>query len=122
MPIRQVLILFTLLGLCLALVGLAWANGYELFLYLPSRRGHAHHPPTHPGVIFATMIFSVLLAIWFRQWGVYVFTILSAGMVLGSLVGYFAFGWTPSWTQHFLTVAMIATSIYAWMQKEYFED
>jgi hypothetical protein len=33
-----------------------------------------------------------------------------------------SFHWTPSWAQQFLFVATIVTSLYAWNQKDYFED
>ncbi len=38
MPVRQLMILLGLFCLCLALVGIAWANGNQLYLFLPSRR------------------------------------------------------------------------------------
>ena len=47
---------------------------------------------------------------------------MTAGILLGSAMGVYVYKWTPSWAQHVLAVAMIATSIYAWRQKYYFEE
>lgn len=58
---------------------------------------------------------------WLRQDGVYFFILITAGMLLGTVMGFY-YNWTPSWAQHLLAAAMIATSIYAWKQKYYFED
>ena len=125
MPIGRLLTLFGLLGLCLAVVGIAWATGSEFYLFVPAGRwghGHLYRPPTHPGIILGLLATSVLLTYWFRQNGLYVFIIMAFGILLGSAVGFLVFGWTPSWAQHVLFVAMIVTSIYAWQQKDYFED
>jgi len=64
----------------------------------------------------------LVLTYWLRQNGVYFFILLTAGIVLGSVVGFFVYGWVPPLAQHLLSVAMIATSIYAWKQKYYFEE
>jgi hypothetical protein len=48
--------------------------------------------------------------------------VVTAGLLAGSVVGFLVYQWTPSWSQHFLTGAMIATSIYAWQQRDYFEE
>ena len=123
MPVRQLMQLLALFAACLAIVGIAWASGSELYLFIPSRRFRPiYPPPTHPVVILMVLATSPILTYWVRQTGVYVFMIIAAGIVLGSAVGVCAFNWTPSWAQHLLTVAMIATSIYAWKQKYYFEE
>jgi uncharacterized membrane protein YfcA len=128
MPARQLIILLVLFASCLAVVGLAWATRSEIYLYtldLPAR-WHSHLrfqiPPTHPGVIFGFLVLSLPLTYWLRQNGVYFFILLTAGIVLGSVVGFFVYGWVPSPTQHLLSVAMIATSIYGWKKKDYFEE
>jgi uncharacterized membrane protein YfcA len=59
---------------------------------------------------------------WLRQDGVYYFIIMTLGILLGTTMGVYVYNWTPSWAQHFLAATMIATSIYAWKQKYYFED
>ena len=120
MPVRQLALLLGLFGLCLAIVGLAWAHGYELYLFLPSRRPSL--PPTHPGVILALLVPSPFLTYWLRQNGVYYFMVMTGGILLGTVMGAYVYHWTPSWAQHVLAVAMIATSIYAWQQKYYFEE
>ena len=125
MPIRQVILLFGLFALCVAIVGIAWATGSELYLFVPTGRWgyrHFHRPPTHPSIILGLLVTSLVLTYWFRQNGVYVFILMAFGILLGSAVGFLVFGWTPSWAQHVLFVAMIATSVYAWKQKDYFED
>jgi hypothetical protein len=120
MPVRQAIVLIALFGACLAFVGMAWAVDSRLYLFLPSRR--ISPPPTHPAVILILLVASLPLTYWFRQNGVYFFIILAAGILLGSAVGFFLFQWTPSWAQHLLAAAMIATSTYGWQQKYYFED
>ena len=120
MPVSRLLTLAGLFGLCLAIVGIAWANGAELYLFIPSRRQHP--PPTHPSVILVYIVASVPLTYWLRQIGVWFFAALTGGIAVGTILGYCVFHWTPSWAQHVLFVAMIVTSIYAWNQKDYFED
>ena len=122
MPVRQLALLLGLFCLCLAIVGVAWASGEELFLFLPFRRALLTCPPTHPGVIFGFLLLCPILTYGFRQTGVYVFIAMTAGILLGSVVGFKVFQWTPSWAQLFLTAAMITTSIYAWKQEYYFEE
>ncbi len=124
MPVRQLALLLGLFCLCLAFVGIAWASGSELFLFVPGRQrsGWLHRPPTHPGVILGLLVLSLPLTYWFQEYGVYLFIATTVGILLGSAVGFTVFQWTPSWAQHFLAAAMIATSIYAWQQKYYFED
>ncbi|MGA2065878.1 MAG: hypothetical protein ABSG86_12970 [Thermoguttaceae bacterium] len=122
MPVRQLAQLLALFGACLVIVGVAWASGSEIFLFIPGRRAWAHRPPTHPGVILGTLVTSLILTVWARQTGVYFFVIMAVGILLGSAVGFFVYGWTPSVAQHILAVAMIATSVYAWNQKSYFEE
>src|SRR5208282_2145700 len=103
MPTRQLIILLVLLGSCLAIVALAWATGSELYLYtfnLPVRwRNHLDFDrhATHPGVIFGLLVVSPILTYWSRQIGVYFFILLTAGIVFGSVTGFFVYGWTPSW-------------------------
>jgi hypothetical protein len=120
MPVSRLALLIGLFCLCLAIVGLAWANGTQLYLFLPSRRPSL--PPTHPDVILLFLAVSPILTYKLRQMGVYFFIVITAGMLLGSVMGSYVYNWTPSWAQHLLAVAMIATSIYAWKQKCYFED
>ena len=123
MPVRQIAVLLGLFGLCLAIVGIAWVSGSELYLYLPGRRRAAlHAPPTHPGEILGVIVAMLLLTFWQRQVGVILFMVAAASVFLGSLVGYLIFNWTPSWTQHCLGIVMVVTSTYAWQQKHYFED
>ena len=101
-------------------MGIAWADGAGLYLYLPSR--HVPRPPTHPGIILTFLVASVPLTYWFRQNGVYLFILMTVGILAGSVVGFFVYGWVPSSAQHLLVVATIVTSVYAWKQKSYFEE
>jgi len=120
MPARQLALLLGLFCLCLAIVGLAWASGSQLYLFLPSRRPTL--PPTHPGVILFFLVLSPFLTYWLRQNGVYYFVVMTACILLGTVMGFYVYKWTPSLAQHLLAAAMIATSIYAWKQKYYFEE
>ena len=121
MPVRQLALLIGLFCLCLAVVGMAWANGNQLYLFIPSRR-LPRLPPTHPGVILFFLVLSPFLTYWLRQNGVYYFIVMTACILLGTVMGFYVYKWTPSLAQHLLAAAMIATSIYAWKQKYYFED
>jgi hypothetical protein len=121
MPVRQLALLLSLFCLCLAIIGIAWLAGDELFLFVPS--GHtASNPPTHPGMIIAALFGSLALACWFRQAGVIFFIVLTVGIFLGTLLSVRGFLWIPSIEQYCLTVAMIVTSVYAWKEKYYFEE
>jgi len=123
MPVRQFVLLLTLFAACLLIVGLAWACGSELYMFLPGGRFHGiRKPPTHPGGVLASLLFAVPLTLLTRQYGIYYFIVATASVFLGSLHGFFFFGWTPSPLQHVLSVAMVVTCVYAWQQKVYFEE
>jgi hypothetical protein len=123
MPIRRVLILLALFGSCLAIIGLAWISGSDLYLLsFPPRRRHINGPPTPPGIILAVLLVCPMLTLWLGQRGIYVFWAATLGMLVSSAVGFVAFNWTPTWSQHLLVIAMIATSVYAWTQKDYFDE
>ena len=121
MPVRQLALLLGLFCLCLAIVGLSWASGMELFLFVPT--GHAvSNPPTHPGIILGVLIISSVVTYWLRQAGMYFFIVITLGMILGTIMGLKGFRWNPSFAQYSLTVVMTATSTYAWTQKDCFEE
>jgi uncharacterized membrane protein len=122
MPLRQFLILIGLFGCCLAIVGVAWVSGGELFLWLPIRRGRLSLPPSYPGLILGCLVFSLGLTAWLRQFGAILLYMLTAGMLLGSVIGFFVYHWTPSWPQYLLTIAMITTCVYASKQGYYLDD
>jgi hypothetical protein len=121
MPLRQALILLAFFAACVALVVIAWASGADLYMFFPSRL-KANRPPTSAGVVLAILIFCAILAGWIGQKGLYVFMFATASLVLGSAVGFLVYAWTPTLVQHGLSAAMIATSIYAWAQRDYFEE
>ncbi len=120
MPVRQLALLLALFCLCLAIVGLAWAAGAQLYIFIFWSRRPAL-PPTHPGIILGFLVVSPFLTYWLRQNGVYYFIVMTVCILLGTMMGLY-YKWTPSWAQHVLAAAMIATSIYAWQQKYYFEE
>ena len=120
MPVSRVLILLALFASCLAIVGLAWASGSELYTFFPGR--HVHRPPTHPIALLIVLAFCMVLTLWIGQRGIYVFMIATVGILLGSGLGFFVYDWTPTWSQHLLSIAMIGTCIYGWMQRDYFEE
>ena len=91
-------------------------------LPLPSEPSSPDSPPTHPGVILFFLVLSPFLTYWLRQNGVYYFIVITACILLGTVMGFYVYKWTPSWAQHCPAVAMIATSIYAGKQKYYFEE
>ena len=99
MPVRQLNLLLGLFCLCLAIVGIAWANDCQLYLFLPSRRPIL--PPTHPGVILFFLIISLPLTYWLRQNGAYYFIVMTVGILLGSMMGFCVYKWTPSWRSIF---------------------
>jgi hypothetical protein len=123
MPIGRVLILLSLLGLCLAILGIAWATGDELYLFIPSRSITPLFPPPTDPVFFVAILGAGVVVLWFAGKGGALYLILLAtGTLLGSIVGFFMFHWIPSGSQHCLCLAMIATTVYYWKQKDYVED
>ena len=122
MPIRIVIVLLSLFAACLAVALGAWAAGSEFYLFIPGRRG-IHRPPDHPIELIIAMAFCAGLFLLFSQhYGLVFFTGLFASLVLGSIVGYLVFAWTPTVVQWLLTVAMGAETTYGWMiHGEYLE-
>ncbi len=119
MPVRLLAILATLLGITCGVLALAWLTESELFFFLPSRR--ILPPPTHPGLVACFLAVPFVVTVYSRHYGLVVFTLFPAGLLLGSIVGVVALGWTPSLCQHLLCVFAIAVSGYAWSQREYFD-
>jgi hypothetical protein len=118
MPINRIALLLGLLFVCIAIVDVAWATGTELYLDL----GRGGSPPTHPCVILAGLVACPILGVRFARMGVYLFILATVSVLAGSAMGPLFHSWTPTWAQHCLAVVMIATSIYAWQQRDYFED
>jgi hypothetical protein len=122
MPIRQFLILLGLFALCLAVVGIAWATGNELYIWMPQRYGPPIKPPTHPLVF---IVFFVVLGFWEllvgRGAGVGL-GVITGCLFVSSMIGWFAFKWTPTLCQYLLSVAMLVLTIYYLRQKDYIED
>jgi hypothetical protein len=119
MPIRLLAILGTLLTVTFALLALAWLTESELFFFLPWRR--ISPPPTHPGLVACFLAIPFVVTVFSRHYGLVVFTLFPVGLLLGSIVGFVALGWTPSLCQHLLCVSAIAASGYAWSQRDYFD-
>jgi hypothetical protein len=123
MPLRTALILFGLFTGCLVIVLLAWASGSEFYVFLPSRWFTSIHPPTHPSVVLILLAACVALYLYSQHYALLFFTALLGGLVLGSLVGYGVFAWTPTVAQLSLTLAMIAEAAYGWtIQNDYLDD
>jgi hypothetical protein len=123
MPIRQFVILVGLFCICLAIIGIAWATGNELYLWMPRRwHGPPNDPPTHP-ILFLVFFGILAFMTWLGGNGAgYGLGVLTGDLFLSSVVGWFAFHWTPTLSQHHLSVAMLVLSIYYWKQIDYIED
>ena len=52
----------------------------------------------------------------------YLFTVLTFGVWLGTLVGWGVFQWTPTLAQHLLGAAMTVTAIYGWRIRDEYMD
>jgi hypothetical protein len=126
MPLRVAKVLLALFAACVAIVGLAWVFDGQLYMLLPPGRHYRHieRPPTHPAIIMVGLAFCVgFFSFFSRRWGVMLFTVLFAGIVLGSVVGYLVFAWTPTLVQWLLAFAMGAETWYAWSTRgECFDD
>lgn len=123
MPIRQFLILLGLFALCLAIIGIAWATGNELYLWMPpSRYTPPSKPPTPPWLFL--VFFGVFAFIeWLGGSGAGAgLSLITGGLFLSSVIGWFAYNWTPTICQHLLSVAMFVLSVYYWKQIDYIED
>jgi hypothetical protein len=123
MPIRTVLVLVGLFAACLAIVLIAWAVGSEFYLFLPGRRHVAPPSPSHP-ILVLIMLLScpALFLLYSRHFGLVLFSILLGSLVLGSVVGYFMFAWTPTLVQWLLTVVMGVETAYGWtIHGDYFD-
>jgi hypothetical protein len=125
MPIRVAAILFGLLAVCVIVILLAWAFGGEFYLFMPPSRHSCEidRPPTHPAIVLAALLFCVALFLLYSQhWGLVFFTALFGGIVLGSIVGYLLFAWTPTLVQWLLTAAVGVETWYGWTKHgDYFD-
>jgi len=127
MPIRQFLILLGLFVICLATIGIAWATGNELYLWwMPLRHWFPYlpppEPPTHPLVfLLAFGVVGVWQCLVGRGARVGL-CIITGFLILGSVIGWFAYHWTPTVCQCLLTVAIVALTIYYGKQIDYIED
>jgi hypothetical protein len=123
MPLRVALILFGLFTGCLAIVCMAWAIGSEFYVFLPSRHiASISRPPTHPCEVLILLAVCVALYLYSPHYALLFFTALLAGLLLGSLVGYGVFAWTPTVPQVLLTLTMIAEAAYGWTIQDYYLD
>jgi hypothetical protein len=116
MPTHKTLVFFGLLGVCLAIVVIAWATDSEFYLFLsdPELEFDAPHPPTPA---FLVIVFLLTGGGAFLRWpriGLIILTGLLGTILLGSIVGYLAFAWTPTLVQWLLTAAMSMATIYGW--------
>ena len=116
MPIRKVIVFSGLFGVCLAIIVIAWAAGSEFYMCLPSRctMDRCAPPPTPAFLIAVILLIGGGLFLYAPRLGLIVLTGLLGTLLLGSIVGYLAFAWTPTVVQWLLTAAMIVQSIYGW--------
>jgi hypothetical protein len=117
------LILIGLLAACVGVVLLAWKTGSELYVFSPASRLHLHvsKPPDDPLMVLALFVIPVLLYFYSQHFALIAFSILTADVLLGSVIGFAVYAWTPSILQHLLSVAMVAAAAYGWVQREYFD-
>lgn len=122
MPLRMVIILIGLFAACAAFAAMAWLSGAEIFLFIPGRR-HAHRPPTHPAIVLAGLAFCLALFVMFSEhYGLVCFTVLAGCIVLGTILGYPVFSWTPTPAQWLLTIAAGTEAIYGWTKHNTYFD
>ena len=114
-PSRPLLVLLGLFVVCLAIVLIAWAADFYLYMYVPSRSMEpSAPPPTHPVTIIVFLLTGGGLLLYAPRLGLIVLTGLLGTILLGTIVGYLAFAWTPTLVQWLLTAAMSVQSIYGW--------
>lgn len=120
MPLRTFLTVFGLFGGCLAIAIVAWATGSEFYLLMPPRGlGRAVSlPPHHPLVILFALAIPGLLYFLSPRHALIVFSLIPALLLLGSLVGYAVFAWTPTWAQWALSAATIVATSYYWNRRD----
>ena len=123
MPLRMFLILMGLLAACVGVVLLAWATGSELYVFLPPGRHHFHlsKPPTDPVIMLVLLAVPLLIYFYSQHYALIAFSLLTAAVLAGSLVGFVLFAWTPSILQHLLSAVMVVAAAYGWAQREYFD-
>ncbi|NLE39694.1 MAG: hypothetical protein GX621_16875 [Pirellulaceae bacterium] len=120
MPIRTAAILSGLFAACLAIAAIAWAIGSEFYLLLPTRLSP---PPHHPLLVLGLLAVCLALFFYSQREALILFSVLLDSLVLGSIVGYAEFDWTPTVMQTLLTVTMIAETIYGWtIETDYLDD
>lgn len=120
MPLRPVLLLLCLFLACLAIAGLSYAMGWELYMF-GSRRPFHVRPPSDPTTIPFHLLASALVFLVSRSYGLLYLTFVTACVLIGSVWGWIMFQWMPTLAQHALSVALIVTLAYGWTHREDFE-
>ena len=106
----------------LNLNGDRWVTDAELYSCIPMERMQDHLPPSHPAEILLFLMLPFAIGIFSNYYGLLMFMVLPIELVLGSLIGFFVFEWTPSLSQHLLCFFTVVTAGYAWSQRDYFDD
>jgi hypothetical protein len=126
MPLRPLLLMLALIGVCVAIICIAWGYGVDLYVFSPAARTRWRQkmwgPPTHPGEILGLLAFAGVLAFFTRRYAFGFFALITVGLLLGTPVGFLVYNWTPTWAQYALTAGMLATCIYAWSMRYYLDD
>lgn len=119
MPLRTVLILSGLFAFCLAIPVIAWLVGSDFYVLVPAgkSRGLWHpinRPPTHP--LEPLLLLFACAALWFYlpRYGLGLLAGFTFSIFLGTLVGWGVFQWTPTISQHILSVGLITLLGYGW--------
>jgi hypothetical protein len=114
MPFRVATILLGLFVACVAIVVVAWAVGSDFYLGWPTR-GTRLRTRTDPLFVLALLVFCAgMFLLYSQHYGLVVFTVVLALVLIGIPVSYFLVGQTPTLVQWLLAAAMIAEAAYGW--------
>jgi hypothetical protein len=121
MPLRVFSILTVLIVATLGLFGFAWLTGSELYFFIPTRYQPLLRPPTSPFLMLGILAIPTTVTIMSRHYGLLIFMLFPLGLLVGTVVGWLLFDWTPSWCQHLLATFAILLSVYGWSQRGYLD-
>ena len=114
MPIRVVMVLLGLFAACLGVVIIAWAVGSDFYLGWPGRYARLR-TTDDPRCVLAILVFCAVVFLFYSQhYGLVLFSIVLALVVVGIPVSFFLLGRTPTLVQWLLAAAISAETVYGW--------